>query len=106
MDPSPVEDWDFSFFSTPPTDFWHLPLPNPFVANPVLDAWNGARKWARSLSSLQTVSVTRQEYEEKGGDYLREHFASNRYVPTPTQSWLKFNPKQFTVSTVESNRLK
>lgn len=56
------------------------------AANPILDAWNGARKWARSLSSLQTVSVTRQEYEEKGGDYLREHFASNRYVPTPTQS--------------------
>ena len=54
--------------------------------NPVLDAWNGARKWARSLNNLQAVSVTREEYDEKGGEYLKEHFASNRYVPTPPQS--------------------
>ncbi|KAJ7377829.1 Actin- protein 5, partial [Desmophyllum pertusum] len=56
------------------------------AANPVLDAWNGARKWARSLNSLQIVSVTREEYNETGGEYLKEHFASNRYVPTPPQS--------------------
>ncbi|KAL9988638.1 hypothetical protein ACROYT_G003104 [Oculina patagonica] len=56
------------------------------AANPVLDAWNGARKWARSLNSLLAVSVTREEYDEKGGEYLKEHFASNRYVPTPLQS--------------------
>ena len=56
------------------------------TANPVLDAWNGARKWARSLNSLQIVSVTREEYNETGGEYLKEHFASNRYVPTPPQS--------------------
>lgn len=54
--------------------------------NPVLDAWNGARKWARSLNNLQAVSVTREEYDEKGGEYLKEHLASNRYVPTPPQS--------------------
>lgn len=56
------------------------------TVNPVLDAWNGARKWARSLNSLQAVSVTREDYDEKGGEYLKEHFASNRYVPTPPQS--------------------
>lgn len=56
------------------------------TVNPVLDAWNGARKWARSLNNLQAVSVTREEYDEKGGEYLKEHFASNRYVPTPPQS--------------------
>ena len=57
------------------------------LANPVLDAWFGARKWVRSLNgSLQTVSVTREEYNEKGGEYLKEHFASNLYVPTPPQS--------------------
>jgi len=56
------------------------------AVNPVLDAWNGARKWARSLNNLQAVSVTREEYDEKGGEYLKEHFASNRYVPTPPQS--------------------
>ncbi|XP_015765936.1 PREDICTED: actin-related protein 5-like [Acropora digitifera] len=57
------------------------------AANPALDAWCGARKWARSMSgNLKTVSVTRQEYEEKGGEYLKEHFASNLYVPTPSLS--------------------
>jgi len=57
------------------------------AANPVLDAWFGARKWVRSLNgSVQTVSVTSEEYNEKGGEYLKEHFASNLYVPTPPQS--------------------
>ena len=58
-----------------------------YPGNPVLDAWYGARKWARTLSNnLRTVSVTREEYDEKGGEYLKENFASNLYVPTPSQS--------------------
>ena len=58
-----------------------------YPGNPVLDAWYGARKWARTLSNnLQTVSVTREEYDDKGGEYLKENFASNLYVPTPSQS--------------------
>ncbi|XP_068688119.1 actin-related protein 5-like [Montipora foliosa] len=57
------------------------------AANPALDAWFGARKWARALSTnLKSVSVTREEYDEKGGEYLKEHFASNLYVPTPPLS--------------------
>ncbi|CAH3183605.1 unnamed protein product, partial [Porites evermanni] len=57
------------------------------AGNPVLDAWYGARKWARTLSNnLRPVSVTREEYDEKGGEYLKEHFASNLYVTTPSQS--------------------
>ena len=53
----------------------------------MLDAWYGARKWARTLSNnLRTVSVTREEYDDKGGEYLKEHFASNLYVTTPSQS--------------------
>ena len=70
-------------------DFLLLLILNPCLslANPVLDAWLGARKWARLLNSnLQSVSVTREEYDEKGGEYLKEHFASNRYVSTPPQS--------------------
>ena len=58
-----------------------------YPGNPVLDAWYGARKWARTLSNnLRTVSVTTEEYDEKGGEYLKEHFASNLYVTTPSQS--------------------
>ncbi|XP_048586929.1 actin-related protein 5 [Nematostella vectensis] len=53
------------------------------AANPVLDAWCGARKWVTSLTSLQSASITQQEYEEKGGEYLKEHFSSNLFLPLP-----------------------
>ena len=53
-----------------------------FTANPTLDAWLGARKCAMS-PTFSTSWITRAEYEEKGGDYLKEHSASNRYMPTP-----------------------
>jgi len=47
----------------------------------VLDAWRGARCWARS-PALMEASVTVADYNEKGGEYLKEHCASNRYLPT------------------------
>ena len=50
------------------------PFQSPFsvstARNPVLDAWYGARQWALS-PELATASVTRAEYEEKGGEYLK-----------------------------------
>lgn len=51
------------------------------ASNPVLDAWYGARDWA--LDHLDDVEawVTRKDYEEKGGEYFKEHCASNIYVP-------------------------
>ena len=56
-----------------------------FLADdPSLDAWSGARQWALS-PAFETYSVTQADYDEKGHDYLKEHFASNRYMPTPTQ---------------------
>lgn len=64
-----------------------------FPENPILDAWYGARKF--SLSPLLTTSsITRAEYEEKGGEYLKEHRTSNRYFPTPASNkWIrKINP--------------
>jgi len=45
----------------------------------VLDAWQGARRWAVS-PALTDASVTVADYYEKGADYLKEHCASNRYL--------------------------
>ncbi|XP_034552715.1 actin-related protein 5 isoform X2 [Notolabrus celidotus] len=53
---------------------------------PSLDAWYGARDWAlEHLPGEGGVStegwISRQDYEEKGGEYLSEHCASNVFVP-------------------------
>ena len=54
------------------------------VANqPVLDAWCGARKWA-TQPDFNDYVMTKAEYEEKGGEWIKEHFVTNRYYPTPT----------------------
>ena len=55
------------------------------TANPSLDAWNGARKFALS-PQLTSGSITRADYEEMGEGYLREHRASNIYFQSPTQA--------------------
>ncbi|CEJ61613.1 Putative Chromatin remodeling complex subunit Arp5 [Penicillium brasilianum] len=46
------------------------------AANPVLDAWKGAAQWA-SGADLGRSSVTRQEYLEKGSEYIKEHDLGN-----------------------------
>lgn len=38
--------------------------------NPVLDAWKGATQWSRE-PDFRDSSVTREEYLEKGADYLK-----------------------------------
>lgn len=46
---------------------------NPVVrraSDPIFDAWKGAAQWA-SGSDLSKVSVTREEYLEKGSEYLK-----------------------------------
>lgn len=51
-----------------------LPAESPLVirraGDPVLDAWKGAAKWAGG-SAWKTAAVTREEYMEKGADYLK-----------------------------------
>jgi len=42
----------------------------------VLDAWKGAAKWAGKRES-RGAFVTRAEYAEKGGEYLKEHELGN-----------------------------
>ncbi|KAK3686850.1 Actin-related protein 5 [Vermiconidia calcicola] len=46
--------------------------------DPVLDAWKGAAKWASSSGSRQAF-ITREEYQEMGPDYIKEHNLGNVY---------------------------
>ncbi|PKY05738.1 putative chromatin remodeling complex subunit [Aspergillus campestris IBT 28561] len=46
------------------------------AADPVFDAWKGAAQWA-SGPELAKSSVSRQEYMEKGSEYLKEHELGN-----------------------------
>ncbi|XP_063421405.1 actin-related protein 5-like isoform X1 [Mytilus trossulus] len=52
------------------------------AVDPVLDAWKGARKFAIS-PDRSVYSITKADYTEMGGEYLKEHFLSNRYFPSP-----------------------
>lgn len=47
-----------------------------------LDAWNGARVFADS-PNIGNYLISRNEYNEYGGEYLKEHDASNRFFRTP-----------------------
>ena len=47
--------------------------------NPVLDAWKGAAQWASQTQSRNSF-VTREEYQEKGGEYIKEHNLGNAFV--------------------------
>lgn len=51
--------------------------------DPSLDAWNGARKFATTAGNLQKYQITQDDYKEKGGEYIKEYFASNSFFPTP-----------------------
>ena len=46
--------------------------------DPILDPWRGAAQWAGG-SEWKQAAVTRQEYQEKGVDYLKEHSLGNAY---------------------------
>jgi actin-related protein 5 len=46
--------------------------------DPILDAWKGAAKWA-CTSDSRSAFVSREEWLEKGGDYIREHNLGNVY---------------------------
>lgn len=52
------------------------------ASNTSTDAWHGARDFANS-SDFSNYLTTKQDYMEMGGEYLKEHYASNRYIPTP-----------------------
>ncbi|XP_015186503.1 PREDICTED: actin-related protein 5 [Polistes dominula] len=50
--------------------------------NTSLDSWYGARDFGLS-GNLPEYLVTFKEYTEKGGEYLKEHTASNMYTRSP-----------------------
>ncbi|KAL6860189.1 Nuclear actin-protein involved in chromatin remodeling [Amphichorda felina] len=47
--------------------------------DPLLDAWKGAAQWAGS-SAWKTAKISREEYQEKGADYIKEHDMGNAFV--------------------------
>lgn len=50
--------------------------------DPSLDAWNGARKFSLS-NNFQRSQISRSDYNELGGEYIKEYLGSNTYYPTP-----------------------
>ncbi|XP_058827321.1 actin-related protein 5-like [Topomyia yanbarensis] len=57
------------------------------ASNPVLDGWRGANRFAMSDNFDQSL-ITKQTYDECGGEYLHEHLASNFYYQTPASCGL------------------
>ncbi|KAI4174084.1 MAG: hypothetical protein LQ343_002530 [Gyalolechia ehrenbergii] len=46
------------------------------ATDPILDAWRGAAQWATAPKSSQNF-VTKEEYLEKGSEYMKEHNLGN-----------------------------
>ncbi|KAM9786139.1 actin-related protein 5 [Neosynchiropus ocellatus] len=65
-----------------------------------LDAWFGAREWAREHppGPGDTGWISRQDYEEKGGEYLSEHCASNVFVPLKINKTASTRPAEASVT--------
>ncbi|CAN9515779.1 unnamed protein product [Ophioblennius macclurei] len=53
------------------------------ASRPAVDSWYGARDWAMEHPAAAGAEgwISRQDYEEKGGEYLSEHCASNIFIP-------------------------
>lgn len=51
--------------------------------DPSLSAWNGACEFARQPNFKNDFLITKEDYTEKGGEYLKEHSASNVYCASP-----------------------
>lgn len=53
------------------------------IANdPSMSAWLGAKKFASNNENLQNYQITRSEYDEKGGEIIKDFYASNIYYQT------------------------
>jgi actin-related protein 5 len=51
--------------------------------DPSGDAWSGARKFATTGNNMQNYQMTKEEYSELGGEYVKEYYAGNKYFATP-----------------------
>lgn len=47
-----------------------------------ISAWHGAKEFA-NLSNFNEYLTTKNDYMEYGGEYFKEHYASNKYFSTP-----------------------
>jgi len=52
------------------------PLKVRTASDPILDSWRGMSKWAQS-GEADSAYLTKQEYEEMGPDYIKEHNLGN-----------------------------
>jgi actin-related protein 5 len=53
------------------------------AADPANDAWRGARDFAAEKAGSAECFISREEYFERGAEYLKEHECSNRFFSTP-----------------------
>lgn len=79
------------------------------ASRPALDAWYGARDWAMQHPPSEGEGgaaaegwISRQEYEEKGGEYLSEHCASNVFVPMKITKPVPARPTEPSATTLTS----
>lgn len=77
------------------------------ASRPGLDAWYGARDWALEHPPSGGVGaaegwISRQDYEEKGGEYLSEHCASNVFIPMKIAKPVPARPTEPSVTTLTS----
>ncbi|KAJ2725507.1 Nuclear actin-protein involved in chromatin remodeling [Coemansia sp. Benny D115] len=50
------------------------------AADPIRDAWRGAALWSvKESEAFKSSRISKSDYLEFGGEYIREHAASNRY---------------------------
>nr|XP_022915377.1 actin-related protein 5 [Onthophagus taurus] len=54
------------------------------LSNCGLAAWHGAQKFSQS-THFKKCLITKKNYEEYGGEYLKCHLASNLYLATPKE---------------------
>lgn len=50
--------------------------------NPELDAWSGARQFALA-ENFNDVAISLNDYQEKGGEFFKQHPCSNKFEPYP-----------------------
>lgn len=74
------------------------------ASQPALDSWHGARDWALEHSPGEAAEgwLSRQDYEEKGGEYLSEHAASNIFIPMKLAKPVAVRPPEPSVTTQTS----
>ena len=67
----------------------------------LLDSWRGASSWADNHDNRHHF-ILKSEYQEMGGDYLKEHTTSNVFVPYRWYDYYQYHHQ--TIKTVQRNQ--